>query len=148
MGTRGPLPVPAHQLRGKRAQQDREATITRIAAPAPGTPRPANSKWKASVKQLWDSLGNSQMSAAYQESDWAVAWILCEVLNESLTSRRANGMLNVSLITSTMTALSRLGATVADRRRLGITLENQQPDDSQKVAISKGSGIPVPPHSE
>jgi len=75
------------------------------------------------------------MAAAYQDSDWAMAWILLDVLDESLTSRRANGMLNASLITSTMGSLARLGVTVADRRRLGIELQRTQPEDRERISI-------------
>ena len=74
----------------------------------------------------WD--GPSSPSSSY-------TWILCEVLNESLTTRRANGMLNASLVTSAMSSLVRLGVTVADRRRLGIVLQRTQPEDRKRISI-------------
>ena len=56
-------------------------------------------------------------------------------MNESLTTRRANGMLNASLVTSAMSSLVRLGVTVADRRRLGIVLQRTQPEDRKRISI-------------
>jgi hypothetical protein len=85
---------------------------------------------------MWLTLGESAMSQFYDPSDWAFAWLTCEVLHEAMTTRNTmTGQLNATLIQAGFANLSRLGVTEGDRRRLRVEIEQGTPVDDPKIAI-------------
>jgi hypothetical protein len=132
MGTRGPVPKRTELLKGHGAAKAR--SVTKIEA-LPDTkadpPSPANPKWLPEVQRLYDSLAESPMAQIFFSTDWAFAYLNCEVLNIALTSRNpTTGQLNATMISNCMANFARLGVTEGDRRRLGVELE--QADSSQE----------------
>jgi hypothetical protein len=87
------------------------------------------------------------ISRAYQPSDWAFAWILCEVLNEGLTARRPSGMLNASTIANALSGLARPGVTEGDRRRMGVQLEHRKDCRSRLLQEDAQSRLPGIAHA-
>jgi hypothetical protein len=84
----------------------------------------ADPAWHPIAKKLYDSLKTSGQADFYQNSDWAVAWSICEDLSFYKRMERRSGQ----MLQSIYGALSDLLVTEADRRRLRIELEAPKPE--------------------
>lgn len=82
MGQRGPA--------GKRSEDRirRNADYTPVTKGEAGkrtaAPFVADEEWHPIALNLWESLENSGQSAFYEESDWAVAYFMCEAITREL----------------------------------------------------------------
>lgn len=162
MSTRGPIPNRDADLARPR---NRKGTDTQAATP--GTLRPVivpepNLEWHPVARMAWDSLETSGMADFYQNSDWAMAYVILEELHayltpgidiratreatkeagEPVTVRYPERKLSGMTFTALMSALQALGMTEGDRRRMRIELhrEEEKPD-AQLIAIDGYRGM-------
>jgi len=83
----------------------------------------ADPKWKPKARSWFNSLKLSGQSVFFEPSDWATAVAAADAYDVFLRTSNAS-------ILAQFTRLSeRLGATVADRKRARIELEEPEPDD-------------------
>ena len=89
-------------------------------------------EWHPIAKHLYLSLAASGQSDFYQESDWALAWSLCE----DLSYYKAMGKRSGQMLQTIYSAMERLLVTEADRRRVRIELTEPE-NEEQDAAIMK-----------
>jgi hypothetical protein len=125
----GPPPKDPSTRRRTNTPAAEKAGITELLAQPVKAPKKANPKWQSAVKDLYSSLATSGQSQDWQDSDWAFAWLLLDVLNIAITERNATTLqLSASLLTNVLSQLARLGVTVSDRKRIGLNLTRQTQD--------------------
>jgi hypothetical protein len=125
----GPPPKNPATRRRTNTPAAEKAGITELLAQPVKAPKKANPKWQPAVKVLYSSLATSGQSQDWQDSDWAFAWLLLDVLNIAITERNASTLqLSASLLTNILSQLARLGVTVSDRKRIGLNLTRQTQD--------------------
>lgn len=137
MGERGPAPKRSEE-RIRRAEPETGAPtridatdLAEVQAPA------ADPDWHPVATQLYESLSESAQSFYYEPSDWAYAYTVCESLSLDLMPQfvgfeslgeditRAK-MVRIPLkggsLTAYTKAMSLLGVTETDRRRMGVEI--------------------------
>lgn len=137
----GPVPHRSEDL-----ARPRERKGGNIAPVTKGELRPvripaADKDWHPIAKRLYNSLKTSGQSDWYQNSDWALAWSICEDLSYYKTPRvnrdgeeyhkRSGQMLQ-----TIYTAMERLLVTEGDRRRVRIELSAPQPEQRSAAVIA------------
>ena len=156
MGARGPVPNREDDLarpreRGNAADPGvTKGTLRPVEIPNP------NPEWHHICRWAWDSLATSGMEDFYQNSDWMYAYIVLDELNGYLTpsidregSKKASKEAGYDVVvryperklsgmtfTAIMSALSNLGMTEGDRRRMRIELTDQAPEDEGATVLS------------
>lgn len=144
MGTRGPIPNRTGDLSRERdANRDDRPPVTK------GTlrntePWPADPDWSEFVQRVYGSLVTSGIADFYQDSDYAYAHI---VMSELDTYRRKgtdrDGVPypthkpSGQMFQAIMSAVTSLGMTEGDRRRMRIELESPaEESDAEVLAIA------------
>jgi hypothetical protein len=88
----------------------------------------ADPSWKPKARSWYNSLKLSGQSAFFEPSDWATAVAAADAYDVFLRTHNAS-------ILAQFTRLSeRLGATIADRQRTRINLEEPAPEDEDEAA--------------
>ena len=118
VATRGPLPKRSDQRRRKNLEVQPDIVVLPSVLPSVEHP-PADQEWYQTVKGLYESLALSGQAQFYEPSDWAFAYMTCDILSRGLIAERMPAM----LIASCMADLSRLGVTEGDRRRMRVELQ-------------------------
>lgn len=108
----------------------------------PVTVPDADESWHPIAKNLFNALKTSGQSQYYQNSDWAIAYSLCDDLSryKRAEDRFEDGQGkggSAMKLTAIMNALGDLMVTEADRRRIHIELHepSEAPKESPDVAI-------------
>lgn len=136
---KGPLPKPSNLLHGHGAQKERESTVTKLHTGLDRLVWPPAGDWSKPVVQLYESLPSGPMADLYCQSDVEIAYIACEMLDKAMTEVvKTTGVVNTTLFQAAMSALSSLGVTEGDRRRLRIEIERQEAEDATITAIQAG----------
>lgn len=78
----------------------------------------ADPDWHPIARKVWDSLKTSGMRDFYQNSDWAIAYSLMDDLSHYKNSAKRSSM----QLAAIMSALTALGLTEGDRRRMRVEL--------------------------
>lgn len=84
--------------------------------------------WHPIAHRMWEALQTSGQSAYYQNSDWAMAYSLCDDLSYYKNGYKRSGQM-LQVIYTTFASLL---VTEGDRRRLRIELE--EPEEGQEEA--------------
>lgn len=92
----------------------------------------ADSEWHSIARKFWDGLKSSGMADFYQNSDWAYAYAICDDLSDYKKSYRRSAQM-AQVIYSAMT---NLGATEADRRRMRIELHEPESDETDAAVFA------------
>lgn len=88
----------------------------------------ADQSWKPKARSWYNSLKLSGQSEFFEPSDWATAVAAADAYDVFLRTHNAS-------ILAQFTRLSeRLGATIADRQRTRINLEEPAPEDEDEAA--------------
>lgn len=143
MGARGPVPNRSNDLsRDRDANRGGRPDITRGELRPVTIPDP-DPDWHPIATMLWESLLNSGQSDFYQDSDWAMAFSLCDDLSyykKPLKDRDGNEYHKRSgqMLQTIYSAMSNLLVTEADRRRVRIELSAPEPaeDDAAVLVIA------------
>lgn len=135
----GPVPRRSADL-----ARPRERKSSNIVPVTKGVMRPvripaADKTWHPIAKRLYSSLKKSGQSDFYQQSDWALAWSICEDLSVYKTPshdrmgveyyKRSGQMLQ-----TIYTAMERLLVTEGDRRRVRIELSAPE-EEGESAAV-------------
>ena len=142
MGARGPAPNRGNDYsnasNARRAAQ-RSGKVTTVAAHKARIPEP-NPDWHHVCKMLWEAAHNSGQCAFYQETDWVFLYSILDDLSAAKAKYHVDGSGKPPAILLQMiySAMSSLGFTEGDRRRMRIELDNDSPDveDESITAIS------------
>ena len=119
MGSRGPIPQRAEARKGHRTQA--ELAVTKGTARAVTKPK-ANPEWHDLAKYAFSyGMGKSGTVDYAQNSDWVVAWLLAEQIDDYLKSGRRSAMAAAEI----RQLMSDLMFTESSRRRVGIELEEE-----------------------
>ena len=135
MGSRGPLPNRTDDLAYPREKQGGRVTpVTKGRLLAVEGFEP-DDEWHKIARMIWDAAGASGMSDFYQQSDWAILYTLCD----DITFYKNRGVRSGQMLATIMSALSSLGLTEGDRRRMHIELteESDGEEDATVVVMDK-----------
>ena len=126
-GAGGPVPKRSDQRRRRNVgpKVDKVAASPTVSALEP------DGDWPDVVQNHFRSLGRSGQAEFYQESDWAFARLICELLARGFRAEKMPAM----LVTAAIADLARLGVTEGDRRRMRIEIERSEPEIPPEVAI-------------
>lgn len=152
MGARGPQPKPAAQRRRvNKPAATSSTTKTKIKAVA--NTHVASPEWHPTAIKIFDSLEKSGQSALYQESDWALAWAVCESFSRDMQPQvvgvtddgqivRDYIPLKGSSLNGYNTFFASIGLTEGARRRLGIELvKSDYVDPNEQRAVASITAI-------
>ncbi len=137
MGDRGPAPKRSEE-RIRRAEPETGAPTRIDATDLAEVEAPvADQDWHPVAIQLYESLKESAQSFYYEPSDWSYAYVVCESLSRDLKPQFV-GFENVGddqtravaqviplkggSLTAYTKAMSLLGVTETDRRRMGVEI--------------------------
>ncbi|MFD8257746.1 hypothetical protein ACFV19_02115 [Streptomyces griseoluteus] len=91
-----------------------------------------NPRWHPIAKRLWDSLKQSGQADFYQQSDWALAYSLCEDLSYYKKSGKRSGQ----MLQTIYSAFERLLVAEGDRRRVRIELHEPEPEEQSAAVLA------------
>ena len=145
MGSRGPTPKRSDQRRRRNKVDVTTAPAQPEAQPA--VERKANSKWHPVAKRWYESLSKSGQSVFYEESDWAVAWLLAESISRELSPQVVKVLDNGQVIkahtpptgaalAAWLKGMTALLVTEGDRRRAQIELTQTNTDGEEVANVS------------
>lgn len=165
MGWTGPVPNKSTNLSRERdANRGGRPPVTKGQS-IDAEPWPADPGWTEPLRRMWESLAQSGQASFYQASDWAYAWFVFDEVNvyrkpapvmitdpdDPRKKRRIqsvdengepefyeNHKPSGQMFQAIMSALSSLGMTEGDRRRMRIELEDKpEKDDAEVLAIAE-----------
>lgn len=129
MGLAGPVPKRSEDRLGH-SHGKAQADVTKAPAGQRIVPSPPDPHWHHLAKKFYLSLGLSGQSVFYEASDWAAAYYIAEVMHRNLGPGKFNGVLFAAIIS----AMSNLGVTEGDRRRMGLELQHNADHDADEDA--------------
>lgn len=116
MGSRGP--VPKRNAERRRRNLDVRADSASWAGGPVEIPEP-DPAWHSIATQWYTSLAESGQSQFYEPSDWALAFLVAEVMTRNL----GDAKFNAQLFSSIMSAMTELLTSEGARRRARIEIE-------------------------
>lgn len=127
MGTRGPMPKRAEDLKGHVSRDRRDNTdVTAISIQQGQALKakqpPASKDWEPPARLIWKALRTSTFTATYEATDWAIAYSTMHVLSAYYANERRNG----ELLTTIAANFDELLLTEGARRRLRIETEPRE----------------------
>lgn len=139
--TSGPLPKRSDQRRRTNEPEIPTEVAPGVEAGSDDAPEPPPraevpppaSSWHPSMVEWYVSLIESQQSAWYEPSDWAVARLWCDIMSAAW---KRDGVPSASLIGRWQVATTGLLTTEGDRRRMRIELARARPT---KVEVEKAN---------
>ena len=138
----GPVPNRSEDLARPRERKGKDIVpvtkgeLRKVRIPA------ADSKWHPIAKRLYNSLKVSGQADFYQQSDWALAWSICEDLSVYKQPRydRITGeeyyKRSGQMLQTIYTAMERLLVTEGDRRRVRIELSAPEPEAESAAVLA------------
>lgn len=113
----GPVPKRSEE-RTRRNRPENEGGVPLVKGVALPTEVPeTDPNWHPRAAEWFESLDKSGMREFYQQSDWATAQIIADALTEYY--KRPTAM----MLATIMQAMTNLGTTEGERRRMRIELE-------------------------
>lgn len=162
-GRRGPVSQPGLQRR-KHRREALEAETTTVETTGGSTaPWAPDENWHPQAIAFYESLEDSDQSELYQESDWAKAYILAELISRELKPQyiamgtavevvTVNGReesheinrpiagtvpIKGSSLSALLAGMTSLGVSIGDRHRMGLELKRVQAGPAEKSAGEK-----------
>lgn len=128
----GPIPNRSDDLARPRERKGRDIVPVTKGKARPVTIPDPDEAWHPIAAMLWEGLTTSGQADYYQDSDWAIAYALCDDLSHyKMQGRRSAQMAQVIYST-----LSNLLVTEGDRRRARLELSPDEPEqDGPEVAV-------------
>lgn len=129
--TRGPIPNRSDDLsRAYDANRKGNVKLSKGIS-VPSSPFDVDEDWDDVVKRLYESTINSGIARYYEQSDWAMLYVLCDEYNEIRETRRKFGKTPAVHLTTVLSSFKSLGLTEGDRRSIRIELEAQTDADAE-----------------
>lgn len=128
-----PGPIPNHSSdlsRASNANRANRPPLVKGIAKKVDIPDP-DLNWHKVAKMVWDSLEQSGQSDFYQQSDWAVAYMMCDTISEYRKATRRSAQ----MLQSIQTMMTNLMLTEGDRRRLRIEL-GEEPREEESPGLA------------
>lgn len=126
----GPPPKREAQRRRRNAPGTKYATKAgapkKAATPGAVTIPDPNPDWHHAARGWYDAFQRSGQSVFFTDTDWYTAWAAADVLSRELSNP---GPVNAAAIAQFFKACSILLACEGDRRRVGLELEREKPDE-------------------
>lgn len=119
MPGRGPVPKRSEERRrGDRSETG--ITLTRVSVPdVDVVVAPANPDWHPIARGFYESLSTSGQSRFYEPSDWALAYLVCHMMDEALEDPKGISAAKMGAI---MAPMGDLLITEGARRRARVEL--------------------------
>ncbi|MER6314612.1 hypothetical protein ABT237_12695 [Streptomyces sp. NPDC001581] len=92
----------------------------------------ADESWHPIAQRLWDSLKTSGQADFYQDSDWALAFSLCEDLSYYKGAGKRSGQ----MLQTIYSAFERLLVAEGDRRRVRVELHEPAPEQQSAAVLA------------
>lgn len=120
----GPMPSRDASLARPRSRKGKDQVLVTKGVMRPASIPEADPSWHKIATMFFTSLTTSGQADYYQDSDWALAYSLCEDLSvyKSGGARRSGQMLQ-----TIYSAFERLLVAEGDRRRVRIELHEPEP---------------------
>lgn len=140
----GPVPARSDQRRRRNAP---DVPLTAAPGGERSGPPEADPEWHHIALRWYESLETSGQSTFYEDSDWATAYYLAEVMSRSLLQSR----LSAHLLAAILQGMSSLLVTEGERRRARLELQtapeadNSHVDDAIAALVSQLGGQPSEP---
>lgn len=132
MGVRGPVPNRESDLARPRSRKGAEEQPAKKGLMRKVTVPRADPEWHPIAKQLYESLKKSGQADFYQQSDWALAFALCDDLSHYKKSSKRSAQMAQTLYA----ALGNLLVTEGDRRRVRIELQEPEPETTSAAVLA------------
>lgn len=130
--TRGPVPNRSDDLARPRERKGKDIVpVTKGIARPTWIPDP-DPGWHPIARQLWDALAVSGQSDFYQQSDWALAFSLCDDLSHYKNSPKRSGQ----MLQTIYGAMERLLIAEGDRRRVRIELDEPETENESAAVLA------------
>jgi hypothetical protein len=127
---RGPVPNRSDDLARPRERKGSDIVAVTKGVARPATVPEPDLGWHPIARQLWDALAVSGQADFYEQSDWAMAFSLCDDLSHYKKSTKRSGQ----MLQTIYSAMERLLVTEGDRRRVRIELHEPE-DNSEPAAV-------------
>ncbi|MFI5763885.1 hypothetical protein ACIA8F_23470 [Streptomyces sp. NPDC051563] len=128
----GPVPNRESDLARPRERKGSDVQpVTRGVARPTKVPN-ADRSWHPIAKRLWDSLKTSGQADFYQDSDWALAFSLCEDLSYYKKAGKRSGQ----MLQTIYSAFERLLVAEGDRRRVRVELHEPEPEVQSAAVLA------------
>lgn len=132
MGARGPIPNRESDLARPRSRKGSDEQETKKGQMRPVRIPRADPDWHPIAKQLYDSLKKSGQADFYQQSDWALAFALCD----DLSHYKKSGKRSAQMAQTLYSALGNLLVTEGDRRRVRIELHEPEEETTSASVLA------------
>ncbi|MFI2673889.1 hypothetical protein ACH5AU_30775 [Streptomyces albidoflavus] len=129
-----PGPVPNREADLARPRKRKGGDVQPVTR---GVARPAHAPngdedWHPIATRLWHSLEESGQSAFYQQSDWALAYSLCEDLSYYKKAGKRSGQ----MLQTIYSAFERLLVAEGDRRRVRVELNEPEGEHDSAAVLA------------
>jgi hypothetical protein len=141
VGSRGPVPNRSEDLARDRSRKGGETkAVTKGVLKPVFIPEP-DPDWHRIARMLWDSLSETGMTEFYQQTDWAFAYSLCDdlshykkpyVTKDGFEIHKRSGQ----MLQTIYSAMSSLGLTEGERRRMGIELDEPASEEDSAAVLA------------
>lgn len=137
MGRRGPAPKRQSQRRRRnKPAPGAQVTTAPAGPPARDEVREPGADWHPIAVRFWEAFTRSGQVAFWEETDWAVAYDLCEELSHYKNA--PNGKRNAAMRQAIDAVGARLLMTEGDRRRLRLELaRGDVVDPDEQASVTK-----------
>ncbi len=129
---RGPVPNRSDDLARPRERKGSDIVPVTKGVSRPSTVPEPDAEWHPIARQLWDALTVSGQADFYEQSDWAMAFSLCDDLSHYKKSTKRSGQ----MLQTIYSAMERLLVTEGDRRRVRIELHEPDDDDTPASVVA------------
>lgn len=131
MGVRGPAPKRLDEPMNQRVRERKLAAGAHQTYVTGEVVRPQpDPDWHPIARLLWNSAVNSPQARYYEETDWVVAYNLCE----DLSYYKFQGKRSAQMLTAINTMLTSMLFTEGERRRLNIEFTRDEAAKPEKSA--------------
>jgi hypothetical protein len=128
---RGPVPNRSDDLSRPRERKGSDIVPVTKGVARPSTIPDSDPDWHPIAQQLWTALAASGQADFYQQSDWALAFSICEDLSHFKNSTKRSGQ----MLQTIYSAMERLLVAEGDRRRVRIELHEPEDEDATPAAV-------------
>lgn len=91
---------------------------------------PAKPEWGEHAFNIWGSLADSKQTPQWQASDWAYAWMVCDLIEEATGGDR----ISAALLRELNVSIAAMGLTQGQRNLSKVEIPEDEPEEDQDMA--------------